>query len=88
MRTDEHNCPRKHRSWEAVAKCIWRNADVDGPGRWCSVSYCHAAPIVYLFETKAEARAAKELIDGSGCGGCCTGTHELVRLPAVTASSL
>ena len=57
-------------------KAIW----IEGRGKWASVSSCPPGTTVVLFPTKAEAEAAKRVIDCSDCGGGCMRMHSVVCL--------
>lgn len=84
-----HRCERRHHSYAAMAKCIWKKAAwVKGDGKYASVSYCTknrsgwmwAEATVMLFTSLGEAETAKDWIDHGGCGGACTRRHELIEL--------
>jgi hypothetical protein len=57
------------------AKCKWPKADIDGTGRYASVSRCQCVTTAKLFGTLAEAEEAKVFIDGHGCGRGCGKDH-------------
>jgi hypothetical protein len=88
-----HNCTKKHRSYTAMAKCVWRGRFATGyptgEGPYASVSYCadrselpsyRRGVVVYLYELLSQAEAASRLIDETACGGNCIRRHELVHL--------
>lgn len=79
----KHSCAKVHRTYTALAKCIWRRAHwVDGDGPYATVSGCRGTT-VQLHGTVGEAERAKSAIDGSGCGGACPCTgagHKIVQL--------
>jgi hypothetical protein len=63
------------------ARARWRRATwIDGHGRWASISECSRGPTVVLHETRAQAEAAKSVIDSTGCGGGCTGRHSVIDM--------
>jgi hypothetical protein len=68
-------------SYVAKARKLWpRAAWIIGNGAYASVSHCPPKGTVMLFETLAEARTAKALIDDTACGGGCSRQHEIVDL--------
>ncbi len=75
-----HNCQRKHQSFAALAKCIWRRAEwISGNGAYATLAHCRVLT-VELHQTLDTARQAKAAIDSTACGGRCYGRHELVQL--------
>jgi hypothetical protein len=79
-------CRRRHRSWFALANCVFPraawilgNPDPAGPC-FAVVSNCPGGVTVALYATREAAAAAKEAIDGFGCGGRCLGRHEVQQL--------
>ena len=74
-----HNCERSHRTYSALARCMWPSADVSGEGPYATVASCRVRT-VHLHATEAEAAAAKQRIDDSGCCGACIRRHEIVAL--------
>jgi len=83
----KHNCARKHRSYMALAKCVWPKAvwiaGAEGP--YATVSRCPSngysmALTVELHTSLEAAKAALRLFDETACGGSCRGLHELVEL--------
>jgi hypothetical protein len=79
-------CGKRHRSWRTVALCRWRGAEwivgdppFAGPC-FASVSHCPRGVTVILYPTKAEAEAAKRLIDRLACGGRCMRMHVVTQL--------
>lgn len=78
-----HNCTAKHRTYLAMAKCIWKKGYYPpmGEGQWVAVHKCrrfNPGGIVRLFPTQAEAHASNV----HPCGGACKGRwhHDVVRL--------
>lgn len=72
-----HNCNRNHRTWNKLAGCMVRNADVCGEGPYARVAWCRTStPVIRLYQTKDAAVATLE----DGCGGVCHGNHEVVVL--------
>lgn len=79
-----HNCTRKHRSYQTLAKCIWNDSPwIVGDGPIALVScqprrYRHGA--VTLHDDVEAALPHKRQIDDTACGGACHGDHRLIRL--------
>jgi hypothetical protein len=82
-------CERRHRTWNALAKCLWpRSIWVSGNGRYASRSDCpHSAGrrlewggTVILYDSRQEAEQAKAMIDRLACGGQCWRRHKVVDL--------
>lgn len=76
-----HDCTSRHRSFNAMAKCIWRKGFYEprGEGPYAAVHYCRRwkpGAIVTLFATQAEA----DQQNGWECGGACIGRHQTVKL--------
>ncbi|GAB3154210.1 hypothetical protein GCM10027258_57750 [Amycolatopsis stemonae] len=82
----QHNCARKHRTFLAMAKCIWRRAVwITGEGPYATVSRCAHGPYelavtVRLHADLDSAQSSLKLINDTGCGGRCSNRHELVEL--------
>ncbi|MET7639348.1 hypothetical protein [Streptomyces sp. NPDC005438] len=84
----QHHCTRAHRTYNALAKCMWPRAVwVCGEGPYATVSRCPSggrrnALTVALWSTHEAALSAKKIIDDSMCGGSCWGArgHEIVQL--------
>jgi hypothetical protein len=83
-------CGRAHRSWRAVAMCRWPRAlwisgdpPISGPC-YASVSDCpcfrRVGLTAILYATRAEAEAAKRVIDATACGGGCSRQHRVVEV--------
>jgi hypothetical protein len=63
------------------ARRRWRQAIwIIGGGEYASVAHCHPGATVMLLRTRMEAEIAKGAIDDTGCGGRCSGQHEIVYL--------
>ena len=76
----EHNCARKHRTYAALAKCMFpRAAWVHGEGSYACLARCNVLTVV-LWATEEDANKRKADIDRGGCGGFCKRQHELVLL--------
>jgi hypothetical protein len=79
-------CGRRHRSWYALAECLWpRVAWVQGdpPARrpcFALVSNCSPARTVTLWPSLAAAEQSKAMIDRLACGGCCRRDHAIYLL--------
>lgn len=75
--------PRRQASYRKQARARWSNADsVIGDGRFASLAHCRVLT-VHLYESEDAALKAKKWIDRCGCGGFCTGDHEIVDLDKV-----
>lgn len=87
-RTVEHRrgcrCHRRHRTWQRFAWCVWPDAHwIVGTGPWALVSRCGTAETITLHPTRAEAFAAADALDVTGCGHDCRQRprrHPVVRL--------
>jgi hypothetical protein len=80
----QHNCDRRHRTYLAMAKCIWPRANwiaeaEDGEGPFAVLARCRGLS-VSLWSTAERAQEVKERIDRIGCGGFCGRNHEVVEL--------
>ena len=82
-----HNCERSHRTYLTFAKCVFPRAIwIEGEGPWAVLAWCGRGPTrsttltVTLWATGPEANEALGPIDSSGCGGGCTGRHEIILL--------
>ena len=64
-----------------MARCIWRRnvCWIIGEGSFACVAYCRHTS-VSLHEDFESAQSAKRTIDRAGCGGFCTGRHEVIEL--------
>lgn len=80
-------CVLAHRTFAALAACVWRRATVTGEGAFASVSYCNGSVSVHLHEQAQAARDAMATIDRAGCGGFCVRKHDVVRLICPGASA-
>lgn len=79
-----HNCERNHRTFSALAKCIWPDAIwIAGymGGQFATVSYClWEGPTVMLWATEEDARPMMAFIDRGGCSHSCRRDHRIVRM--------
>lgn len=76
-RYESCNCTKRHRTFRAMARCIWRRACwITGNGPYASVSNCGATTVM-LYSDMLAAHKALEFIDELGCGGQCFGNHTL-----------
>jgi hypothetical protein len=76
----KHRCSREHHTFAAFIRCaIPRAAWVVGEGPFALVAWCRT-PSVTLHEDLGSARQAKAGIDATGCGGSCSGNHDIVRI--------
>jgi hypothetical protein len=54
------------------ARKRWPDAiSISGNGRYATIAACNGSTTVCLWRTSREARAAKQMIDSTGCGGRC-----------------
>jgi hypothetical protein len=77
-----HNCAATHRTYNRMARCIWRRACwVSGEGRYATIAQCGPTTVMLHAQLNA-AREALALINSSGCGGVCRGAggHRLIEL--------
>ncbi|MGH3476719.1 MAG: hypothetical protein ACRDPQ_14060 [Nocardioidaceae bacterium] len=75
-----HYCDVSHRTYQAMAKCMWRRAVwIEGDGPYALLARCRVLTVT-LHADLAGAVVSKRPIDGSGCGGLCHGDHEIVQL--------
>ncbi|GEN78706.1 hypothetical protein [Actinotalea fermentans] len=75
-----HYCRRQHRTWRALATCMFpRAAWITGDGPFAVLAWCGVTSVTLHADTDAATRAL-EIVNASGCGGRCTRDHELVRL--------
>jgi hypothetical protein len=76
----QHDCTAKHRTYNRMARCIWRRAHwVNGEGPYAVVAYCNGATIT-LWAEPEDASAVLKQIDHGGCGGFCHKKHDLLVL--------
>lgn len=76
-----HNCNAVHRTFSAMANCIWRRAVwIDGEGPYATIAYCGGQTTVALHATEDAAHDALKLITPYGCGSRCCGDHDMVEL--------
>jgi hypothetical protein len=79
-------CRRCHRTWHALASCIWQEAAWVVGDRVPRQGPCYAvlarcgALTVTLWPSLAEAEERRRIITSTGCGGCCRRAHSIVRL--------
>lgn len=75
--------PRRRANYYQQAKARWSDAEwVSGNGRFASLAHCRVLTVA-LYESEDAALKAKKWIDKCGCGGFCTGDHEIVDLEGV-----
>lgn len=82
-----HNCERKHRTYDTLARCMWNRGTiwVHGEGPYATVSECGKGGrwpyrTVMLHETLEEAQDACRIIDASACGHACQRAHKIIQL--------
>ena len=70
-----------------IAQDKWPDAEwIAGTGQWASVAYCRVTTII-LFEDRAKAMEAKDVIDRTACGGLCYRDHVVVDLELVVPAA-
>ncbi len=76
-----HNCAAKHRTYPAMAACVWpRAAWVTGDGPYALLAHCGTLKVT-LWPTGAQAQEHRTRIDRAGCGAHCDPAgHEIVEL--------
>lgn len=75
-----HRCERNHRTRKTLTKCMFPRAVwILGNGPIALIAWCRR-PSITLWKDHAEALGSKSFIDRTGCGGGCTGRHEIVRI--------
>lgn len=66
--------------WNKIAKRRWPHAEwITGEGPYALLAHCRVLT-VSLWDDLDRAKATKEFIDETGCGGFCAGYHEIVKL--------
>lgn len=79
-----HDCPVRHQHTRAFARCLWPRAVwISGSGPHALLAHCPPLTISLWSDLQA-AQQAKWLIDATGCGHACRGTHEIIYLGDVT----
>jgi len=73
-----------HYTHSAVAKCVWRRADVDGRGPWATLAHCRVLT-VHLHQDRADAEDSLDWIHRYGCGAGCTRAHALAYVESKEA---
>lgn len=82
-----HGCDRQHRTYQSIANCMFRRAAwVVGDGSFALIAWC-GTPTVSLHPNYDRANQNRQEIDQFGCGGRCTGRHEIVRIGVEPAGS-
>lgn len=76
-----HNCSARHRTFQAMARCIWSRGYYSpvGEGAYVAIHDCrrpNPGGTVTLFATFAEAQQQNRW----ECGGACRKAHKVVRL--------
>jgi hypothetical protein len=75
-----HYCARHHRTWTALAHCMFQRAAwITGDGPFAVIAWCGCTSVT-LHPDAETAEHALEVVDGTGCGGRCVRHHDLVRL--------
>jgi hypothetical protein len=59
----------------AISRAAW----IDGTGDYALIAWCRV-PTVTLWGELTAAEQQKAIIDRTGCGGRCSGRHEIVRV--------
>lgn len=83
-----HYCDSRHRTFNTKARCLWPRAIwIMGEGKYAVLAWCCGSYgwmkgkktlTVTLWETHEEAVKAMRQIDETGCGGKCSGDHEII----------
>ena len=75
-----HNCDRKHRTFQTLAKCVWPKAYwTTGEGPFALLAWCGDLTVT-LWSTAEEVEQQKVVIDKTACGHACTRRHEIIKL--------
>lgn len=75
-----HGCGRTHHGHQSLAECTWPEAAyIVGDGAYAVLARCGMFTVA-LYETDAEARRRKLVLDRSGCAQVCEGHHEVATL--------
>jgi len=75
-----HNCGRQHRTWTALAHCMFQRAAwIAGDGPFAVIVRCGVTSVTLHADVET-AEHALETVDATGCGGRCVRHHDLVRL--------
>ena len=90
----QHNCTKRHRTYNAFARCAFQQKQewVVGEGEYASMSWCTKSEpdsyrrgiSVHMFRQLTDAYDAKKQIDDTACGGRCKKQHEVMRLELPT----
>ena len=76
----DHNCGRQHRTWTALAHCMFQRAAwIAGDGPFAVIAWCGVSSVT-LHRTAEAGQHALEVVDATGCGGRCVRHHDLARL--------
>lgn len=76
----QHRCSSNHRSARTFLNCaIPRAAWIQGSGDYALIAWCRV-PTISLWSNPEDAAPAMSMIAATGCGGRCSGRHELVRI--------
>jgi hypothetical protein len=69
------------KTWLTEAKKRWgKQAEwITGNGQFALLAWCRVLTVT-LWTTRDEAEGKKKFIDEMGCGGYCTGNHEIIDL--------
>lgn len=79
----QHGCRSQHRNYREWARCAWPSARLgSGEGPFATVARCRMGNLtVHLHPDLDSAHRWHDAIAlPSGCGGVCTGHHELVEI--------
>ncbi|MDR6439087.1 hypothetical protein J2790_004262 [Paenarthrobacter nicotinovorans] len=81
----KHKCTRQHRTSKTFLACaIPRHHWIRGKGNIALIAWCDA-PSISLWTKAEDADASKDFIDAVGCGGRCTGRHDIIQVQGVAA---
>jgi hypothetical protein len=81
-RYSRHNCDKTHRTYNALARCIFRPERpywIWGEGPFALICRCDGLTIS-LHQIEREALADKRQIDRAGCCSPCERRHEIVAI--------
>jgi len=76
----DHHCNRQHRTWTALAHCMFPHAAwIAGDGPFAVIVGCGVTSVTLHADVET-AEHVLETVDATGCGGRCVRHHDLVRL--------
>ena len=76
----DHHCNRRHRTWTALAHCMFQRAAwIAGDGPFAVIAWCGVSSVT-LHPDVGTAERSLATVDATGCGRRCVRHHDLVRL--------